>query len=126
MKWEKETVERLHARVAEMTGGDPSLRSEALLESALGQAYQTFGGEELYKTEEEKAAALCRSLIGNHPFTDGNKRTGVLLLLTHLSLSGRRLTAENEDVIALGLRAAEGKMTAEDILAWVFAHSARD
>ena len=126
MKWEKETVKRLHALVAEMTGGDPSLRSEALLESALGQAYQTFGGEELYKTEEEKAAALCRSLICNHPFTDGNKRTGVLLLLTHVTLSGRRLTAENEDVIALGLRAAEGRMTAEDILAWVFAHSARD
>ena len=126
MKWEKETVERLHALVAEMTGGDPSLRSEALLESALGQAYQTFGGEELYNTEEEKAAALCRSLICNHPFTDGNKRTGVLLLLTHVTLSGRRLTAENEDVVALGLRAAEGTMTAEEIHAWILSHSERN
>jgi death-on-curing protein len=126
MRWTKDTVQALHARVAELTGGDPSLRSEALLESALGQAYQTFDGAELYPSEEEKAAALCRSLILNHPFTDGNKRTGVLLLLTHLSLSGRRITASDGDVVSLGLCAAEGKMTAEDILAWVFAHSARD
>jgi hypothetical protein len=49
-----------------------------------------------------------------------------LLLLTHLALSGRRITASDGDVVSLGLCAAEGKMTAEDILAWVFAHSARD
>ena len=126
MKWEKETVKKLHALVAEMTGGDPSLRSEALLESALGQAYQTFGGEELYKTEGEKAAALCRSLICNHPFTDGNKRTGVLLLLTHLALSGRRITASDGDVVSLGLRAAEGSMSTEDIHAWILSHSERN
>ena len=45
MRWTISTVQALHARVAELTGGDPSLRSEALLESALGQAYQTFDGD---------------------------------------------------------------------------------
>ena len=63
------------------------------------------------------------SLILNHPFTDGNKRTGVLLLLTHLSLMGKRITAPDDDVVLLGLSAAEGKMTAEDILAWIRSHT---
>ena len=67
----------MHQLIAQETGGGVGVRDVGLLESALNNAYATFGGEELYKTKEEKAASLGFSLISNHAFVDGNKRIGV-------------------------------------------------
>ncbi len=55
-------------------GGLPGLRDEGLLESALAQPFQSFGGEELYPTFAEKASRLAYGIAKNHPFLDGNKR----------------------------------------------------
>jgi len=59
-------------------------RDRGLLESALNTIYQTFGGNELYPSFEEKAANLLYLIIKNHPFVDGNKRIGALLFLQFL------------------------------------------
>ena len=53
------------------------MRDEGLLDSALAQPWQTFGGRDLYEGDVAKACRLCYSVIRDHPFTDGNKRTGV-------------------------------------------------
>lgn len=67
---------RLHERALEQSGGSAGLRDLGGLESALAQPRMTFGGTDLYPTLPEKAAALCFSIVLNHPFVDGNKRVG--------------------------------------------------
>ena len=119
IKFDKEKVLLLHQLIAEETGGGVGVRDAGLLESALGNAYATFGGEELYKTKEEKAAALGFSLITNHAFVDGNKRIGVYVMLTFLETSGIKVNCTNDDVVHLGLSVASGKMKYEDILQWI-------
>ena len=110
---------RLHEVMAEMTGGDAGIRDIALLDSALSSAYQTFGGEELYPTLEEKAARLGFSLISNHPFVDGNKRIGMYVLLTFLETNGIKLRPTNAEVARVGLAIAAGEMKYEELLEWI-------
>lgn len=118
----KDKVLLLHQLMAEATGGDVGIRDEALLESAIENAYATFDGAELYPTKEEKAARLGFSLIANHAFVDGNKRIGIYVMLSFLELNGIRIEAENDEVAALGFAAADGSAGYEDILAWIYAH----
>ena len=119
IKFEKEKVLLLHQMMAQETGGAVGVRDMGLLESALENAYLTYGGEELYKTKEEKAARLGFSLISNHAFVDGNKRIGVYVMLTFLEVNGIRMNPTNEDVVNLGLKVAAGEMKYEEILEWV-------
>ena len=118
-RFDKEKVLLLHQLIAEETGGAVGVRDEGLLESALHNAYATFGGEELYRTKIEKAAALGFSLITNHAFLDGNKRIGVYVMLTFLEVEGIKMTCSNEDVVELGLGVAAGKMDYQEILKWI-------
>lgn len=119
IKLNKEKVLLLHQLIAEQTGGAVGVRDEGLLESALNNAYATFGGEEFYKTKEEKAASLGYSLISNHAFVDGNKRIGVYVMLTFLEAEGIKMTCENSDVVHLGLSVASGEMKYQEILEWI-------
>ncbi len=66
----------LHRRILEQSGGALGIRDLGLLASAITQPRMTFGGEDLYPSLLEKAAVLGFSLILNHPFVDGNKRSG--------------------------------------------------
>jgi len=112
----------LHARIMAQSGGIATLLSIGALESALAQPRMTFGGEELYPTLVEKAAALGFALIQNHPFVDGNKRTGHALMEVFLLLNGYEIQAtvdEQEDVI---LRVASGSMPRGDFTAWLRLH----
>lgn len=68
-------VLEIYQRVMHQSGGLVGVRDLGALESAVAQPRMTFDGEELYSTIVEKAAALGFSLIQNHPFVDGNKRT---------------------------------------------------
>ena len=74
----------LHRRIIEQSGGVPGILSLGALESAVQQPRMTFGGRDLYTTPAEKATALAFSIIHNHPFLDGNKRTG------HAAISNSR------------------------------------
>ncbi|CAG0961509.1 partial Toxin Doc, partial [Anaerolineae bacterium] len=77
-------VLELYRRVMEQSGGAVGIHNLGALESALAQPRMTFGDAELYTTAIEKASALCFSLIKNHPFVDGNKRTGHAVMETFL------------------------------------------
>ena len=76
-----EDILNLHQFSIQKYGGSDGLRDSGLLESAIARPFQSFGGEDLYPSIFEKAAALGESLIINHPFIDGNKRTGACSLL---------------------------------------------
>ncbi|MBR2461276.1 MAG: type II toxin-antitoxin system death-on-curing family toxin [Clostridia bacterium] len=112
----QEEVCLLHEMLVSETGGDPNLRDETLLNSALESAFQTFGGQELFGTIQEKAAKIGFSLIANHAFVDGNKRIGVLVMLVFLEINGIKLDLTDDDVIYLGLSTASGNMKYDDIL----------
>ena len=117
----KDIVILLHQLVAQESGGDPGLRDEALLESALAAAFQTFGGKDLHPTKEEKAAALGHALISNHAFVDGNKRIGMLVMLSFLETNGVPLRATDADIAAAGLAVAAGEMDCKGLLDWILA-----
>src|SRR5436190_9954800 len=97
-----EEVLDLHRLALEQSSGLGGVRDLGGLESALAQPQMTFGGQELYPSLAEKAAALGFSLVCNHPFVDGNKRVGHAAMETVLVLNGWELAAgvdEQEQVI---------------------------
>ena len=118
----KEKVLALHELLTEETGGDPNIRDLDLLDSALESAFQTFDGAELYPTKEEKGARIGYALISNHAFVDGNKRIGMLVMMTFLEVNGIHMDCTNEDVVHAGLSVAAGTMDYEGLLAWVREH----
>ena len=119
IKLSKEKVLLLHQLIVEETGGGVGVRDVGLLESALNNAYATFGGEELYKTKEEKAASLGFSLISNPAVVDGHKRIGVYIMLTFLEAEGVKMNCTNSDDVDFGLSVASGKMIYDEILNWI-------
>ena len=119
IKFSREKVLLLHKLITEETGGDPNIRDIALLESALESAFQTFDGEELYPSKEEKGARLGYSLISNHAFVDGNKRIGMYIMLTFLEVNGIRIHPSVDDVVQVGFAIASGKMKYAELLEWI-------
>jgi death-on-curing protein len=113
----------LHARLIEETGGRHGLRDLGLLESAAARPQATFGGEDLYADLFSKAAALMDSLMHNHPFVDGNKRTAITAAGLFLVRNGYRLDATNPDLEAFTCHVAEGKPDITEIAGWLQAHS---
>jgi len=92
------------------------------LESAVAQPRTTFAGSDLYPTIVDKASALGYSLIKNHPFMDGNKRTGHAAMEVFLVLNGLEIQApmsEQEQVI---LQVASGDMERDRFTAWLQTH----
>ena len=116
----KEKVLVLHELLTEETGGDPSIRDLDLLDSALESAFQTFDGVELYPTKEEKGARIGYALISNHAFVDGNKRIGMLVMMTFLEVNGIRLRPAVDEVVRAGLGVASGGMKYDELLAWIY------
>lgn len=116
MKINRENVLSIYKILVEATGGTVGIRDEGLLLSAIEAPYQTFSGEELFPTILEKAVRLGFGLVSNHPFIDGNKRIGILVMLTFLELNGISLEVTDDEVIDMGLGVASGKYKYEDLL----------
>jgi len=120
----KSTVLLLHQFYIDELGGLHGIRDEGLLESALAMPFMTFDEIELYPTLEEKAARLCYGLVKNHPFIDGNKRTGAACMESLLELNGINLFYNDEDELAdCILAVAEGKMNDDDLVSWIQSHT---
>jgi len=122
IRFDKDKVLLLQQLVIESTGGLAGVRDLGLLDSAIESVYQTFDGEELYKTKEEKGARLGYALVSNHAFLDGNKRVGVLVMLSFLAINGVSLSYIDDELIDLGLDLASGKMEYEDLVEWIHFH----
>ncbi len=122
IKFDKEKVLLLQQLVIESSGGSAGVRDFGLLDSAIESAYQTFDGVELYPTKEEKGARLGYNLVSNHAFIDGNKRIGLLVMLSFLAINGINLKYTDEDLVLIGFSLADGKMTYEELLNWIKEH----
>lgn len=122
IQFDKKTVLKLHDLIIETSGGKTGVKDFNLLESALKNSFQTFDGIELYPTKLEKGARLGYSLISNHSFVDGNKRIGILVMLTFLKLNNIDITYTDDDLIKIGLAVASGEMSYNDLVAWVKSH----
>lgn len=119
-----ETIENLHKIVVEYSGGSAGVREYGLLDSAINSIYQTFMGQELYPTIIEKGARLGYNLISNHAFIDGNKRIGILTMLTFLKVNGIELNYTDDDLIYLGLSTAKNSISYENLVDWLKNHLA--
>ena len=82
-------LEQLHIKIIDVSGGSQGKRDRGRLESALAAMQQEVFGQDLYPTIFEKAVVLARGIIADHPFMDGNKRTGVVSALLFLNYNGR-------------------------------------
>ena len=114
-----ERIKQIHHLMIEETGGMDGVRDEGLLESAVNAPFQTFDDVPLYKTIEAKAARLGYSLINNHAFIDGNKRTGMMAMLLFLELNGAGKDCTDEEIIRVGLALADGSMDDKALLDWI-------
>lgn len=114
-----EDILQLHDKSIDDFGGAKGIRDTGLLESALARPFQTFAGEDLYPTAFEKAAAVAESLIINHPFSDGNKRTGMLAMITVLFEYNLALTASEDEMYNFTISIATGETKFEDIVLWL-------
>ena len=93
-----------------------------MLKSAIDRPYQTFNQEDLYKTPIEKAAAIIESVIKNHPFLDGNKRTGYVLIRLILLEKGLDILARQNDKYDFVVSVASGELSYDQIKDWIKNH----
>jgi death-on-curing protein len=119
----KEQVIKIHSMLINQTGGIDGIKDEGLLEFALNAPFQTFDSEYIYKTIKSKAAKLGYFLIKNHPFIDGNKRIGILVMMTFLEVNGIEIDCTDEELIILGLGLADGSINDIELLNWIISHS---
>jgi death-on-curing protein len=112
----------LHQQLIERYGGSVGIHSLGALEAVLAQPRMTFGGEDLYPTVVEKAAALSFSLILNHPFVDGNKRLGHAAMAVFLYLNGHEIEASVDEQEQVILQLAAGDLERDAFIHWLRAH----
>ena len=114
-----EQVLKIHGIAIEKFGGANGVRDLGGLESALARPFQTFGRTDLYPTIFEKAAAIGESLIVNHPFIDGNKRTGYLLMEALLRFGGYKINSDDEELYNFVISISTGATVFEEIVEWL-------
>jgi death on curing protein len=118
-----EQVLFVHYRLVSETDGEYGVRDLGLLESAIARPQATFDRQELYPDIFEKAAALMESLINNHPFVDGNKRTGIACAVLFLKQNGISFSAKNTELEKFTLRVASSTPGRDEIAKWLKKHS---
>jgi death-on-curing protein len=119
-----EQVLFIHNRLIEETGGLHGVRDLSMLLSAMGRPLATFDGRDLYDGLFLKGAALLDSLIRNHPFVDGNKRTAITSAGLFLQINGYSLQVENEEMARFTLICAQSQADLKEISFWLKKFSA--
>ncbi len=112
-------IEKLHRTVINEFGGSHGIRDHAALESAVARPFQTFDNNELYPSILEKAASLIESILINHPFVDGNKRTGYILMRLFLIDNNYDITASQDKKYDFVIGIAAGNIKYDAILKWL-------
>ena len=120
----RSVVEAMHDEQLAEHGGAAGLRDGGLLESALArpQTLLAYGEPTLF----DLAAAYAFGIVRNHPFVDGNKRTGFLAAYLFLRLNGWRLAASQDDAVRTVLALAAGEMPEPDFARWLQANARPD
>lgn len=118
-----EETEKIHKVLVDTFGGTHGIRDLDALRSALSRPFQTFDNVDLYPSVLEKAASLIESLLNNHPFVDGNKRTGYVLTRLFLLTNKYNIEATQQDKYDFVINIASGKIRYEEILMWLESHT---
>ncbi|WP_439506220.1 type II toxin-antitoxin system death-on-curing family toxin [Sediminibacterium sp.] len=112
----------IHQMLVTSFGGSQGVRDRMLLESALARPLQTFDGKELHPTMIGKSTCLFESILINHPFVDGNKRTGYVLMRLILLKNGLDINASQDQKYEFVMRVASGQTKLESIISWLENH----
>lgn len=115
----------IHDRAVKRYGGAHGVRDLGLVESAVARPQATFGGEYLYVSIFDKAAALLQSLLKNHPFVDGNKRTALTSAGLFLKKNGYELINSHKQEVEFAVRVDNGNLIIEQISQWLKMHSVK-
>jgi death-on-curing protein len=115
----KELVITIHELLIEKYGGIHGIRDVKSLESAIARPFMTFEKENLYPTPILQAAALIESLINNHPFLDGNKRIGYVMMRFFLMQNRIDLKATQSEKYDFVINIANGQLNFDQINAWI-------
>ena len=115
-------VEEIHKLLIDRFGGSHGIRDLSSLQSALSRPFDTFEGKELYPTVIAKAAALFQSLLSNHPFVDGNKRTGYVVTRLFFMNNGFDIEASQEEKYEFVMQVASGRSDFDQIAEWLARH----
>lgn len=118
----KKQILVMHGKLASLSGGAAGVREEALLDSALEQPFQAFGGEDLYPTVLAKAARLAFGLAKNHALLDGNKRIACHSMLVFLALNGVELDYSQQELSDTFFALASGTFDEAGLLEWIGKH----
>ena len=113
----------IHYRLIETTGGSHGVRDLGVLQAAVARPSASFYGADLYPDPFSKAAALMESLIRNHPFIDGNKRTAITAAGIFLQGNGLTLRVRQTALYEFTLKMATGEVTAREARDWLRQHS---
>lgn len=115
-------VLELHRMSIEAYGGSMGIRDKGALESAVARPYSTYGGEELYPFVYQKSAAIFESIIRNHPFIDGNKRTALLTAYAVARIDGKTINASSDEFYKMEIDCIEQHWDIDAITQWFAEH----
>lgn len=113
----------IHDQAVKRFGGSLGIRDLGLVESAVQRPQATFDNKDLYKDIFDKAAALLQSLLKNHPFVDGNKRTALSSTGIFLKMNGIILQNAGDQEVEFGVRVDNEHISLKKISAWLKKHS---
>ncbi|CAN5368564.1 type II toxin-antitoxin system death-on-curing family toxin [soil metagenome] len=114
----KDMVDGFHRESLARFGGAEGVRDTGLLESALARAQNIFS----YEPEADVfrlAAAYCTGVVKNHPFIDGNKRTGILSAIAFLSLNGIDPDFDEATIVTMVAGLAAGEISEDQLASWL-------
>jgi death on curing protein len=114
-----ELVISIHEILIERFGGIKGIRDKKSLESAIKRPFMTFDQKDLYPTPIQKAAALIESLVSNHPFLDGNKRIGYVMMRFFLLENKIDIKATQSDKYDFVMNIAKGQISFDQIALWI-------
>ncbi len=114
-----EEILRLHFQVIEDFGGSHGVRDESRLKSVVNSPKQVVFGEEQYPSVYERGAVYLRNIIGDHPFSDGNKRTAITVCGIFLSRNNIIISAKPKDLEEFTIKVATDHLDIDEIAKWL-------
>ena len=109
----------IHDQMIKRFSGSAGVRDIGLLESSVGRPQASFDGKDLYANIFTKAAVLLQSLLKNHPFIDGNKRTALTSAGIFLKMNGYKLVNKHEEEVEFAIKVDNQHLSVEQITRWL-------
>ena len=113
----------LHEAMIKKHGGSLGLRDKGMFESAVFRPFATFAGSDLYSNIYLKCAAFVQSIVKNHPFIDGNKRTAYVGVFMMLKINKINLKVKKETAVKFMISVANENLSVDEIALWLKKYS---